>query len=252
MIFQSRIISVALLKSIAIPSRCNNLSACRGQLSAVMSSKFCTDNKHLVPPTSPGNPSEKTSAPEAVIIDNVATSTASHAHSSSASPQSTVQTIFQSTQHAWNQSWNKAYSDMETTIMERIHESNRQRFRIMLFGIPVVTVWLIAVFGGDIKKMLTRQTADIAKETLENKSLQIQTHELATAVVQTVLNDKEVTIRAANFIREAVSTPETRDALLSLINQLLQHPITKTALTSLTKTIIHDLTNDKVLNTIVL
>ena len=249
MILQVRIISTALVKSLAIPSRWNNMRASRAQLTAVMSSKLslCTNNKPPVPQSS-GAPSQEThkAASSESATDGATTPSASQTNHSSTSPQSTVQTIFQSTQHAWNQSWNKAYSDMETTIMERIHESNRQRFRIMLFGIPVVSVWLIAVFGGDVKKMLTRQTADIAKETLENKSLQIQTHELATAVVQTVLNDKEVTIRAANFIREAISTPETRDAMLALINQLLQHPETKAALTTLSKYVINDLSSDKV------
>lgn len=43
-----------------------------------------------------------------------------------------------------------------------------------------------------LRSKLTTQTATIAKETLENENLKIQTQELAMAVVQTILNDKEV------------------------------------------------------------
>ena len=164
--------------------------------------------------------------------------------------KSAVESILQSTQ-GWNQSWNKTYAEIESSIMERIHASNRQRFRVIALTAVIGITWTVAVFGGKIKKMLTRQTADIAKETLENKSLQIQTQELATAVVQTVLNDKEVTARASAFAREAMSTPETRDALVALLVKISEHPETKAALNKLTKSIIADLSSDKVFHILI-
>jgi hypothetical protein len=172
---------------------------------------------------------------------------ATNSASSTADPKkSAVESIIESTQ-GWNQSWNKTYADIESSIMERIHASNRQRFRVITLTAVIGVTWIIAVFGGKIKEMLTRQTADIAKETLENKSLQIQTQELATAVVQTVLNDKEVTARASAFVREAMSTPETRDALVALLVKISEHAETKAALSKLTKSIIADLSSDKVI-----
>lgn len=160
--------------------------------------------------------------------------------------KSTVETILQSTQE-WNQTWNRTYMDLEASIMERIHTSNKRRFRGILLSSFVVITWFFATFGSKIKQTLTRQTADIAKETLENKSLQIQTQELARAVVQTILNDKEVTLRAAVFVREALSTPETKDALLNLLYDLVQHPKTQAALAQVTKSVIKDVVNDKVM-----
>jgi cell division protein FtsB len=162
-----------------------------------------------------------------------------------ASKKSTVETILQSTQE-WNQTWNRTYMDLEASIMERIHSSNKRRFRGILLSTLIVITWFFATFGSKIKQTLTRQTADIAKETLENKSLQIQTQELARAVVQTILNDKEVTLRAAVFVREALSTPETKDALLNLLYDLVQHPKTQDALAQVTKSVIAEVINDKV------
>lgn len=39
----------------------------------------------------------------------------------------------------------------------------------------------------------------------ENESLKIQTQELATAVVHTVLNDKDITAQAITFLRDATT-----------------------------------------------
>lgn len=143
--------------------------------------------------------------------------------------------------------WNRAYVNMEATIMHRIHTSNKRRFRVILLTSLVGIIWVVAVFGEKLRKMLTARTADLAKETLENKSLQIQTQELATAVVQTVLNDKEVTMRASAFLREAVSTPETRDALLLLLTHVLQCAEMKETLSNLAKAVISDVAADQVM-----
>jgi hypothetical protein len=164
------------------------------------------------------------------------------AHAAGEKSQTTVQSILESTGE-----WNKAYVNMEASIMDRVHASNKQRFRVILLTTVVGIIWVGAVFGGKIRSYMSRQTADLAKETLENKSLQIQTQELATAVVQTILNDREVTLRASAFLREAVNTPETRDALLAVLSHVLQHPETKQTLTSLTKAVIADVAADQVL-----
>ena len=120
--------------------------------------------------------------------------------------------------------FNKAYNDIEKTIMIRINESNTRRFRLYLIMTVLGTIWIISVFGTQIKKAVAKETAGLAKETLENESLKIQTQELAMAVVQTILNDKDVTAHAAIFLREASIAPETQQALLQLTLHVLQHP----------------------------
>ena len=75
---------------------------------------------------------------------------------------------------------NKVYHDLEQNLMKRINESNTRRFRLIFIGGLLVIVWVSAVFGARIKKSLARQTAGLAKETLENESLKVQTQELAT------------------------------------------------------------------------
>ena len=141
---------------------------------------------------------------------------------------------------------NKAYAEIERKMMERIHESNQARFRMYLIGGTVFVVWVFAMFGGQIRKMLTDQTADLARETLENESIKVQTNELAVAVVQTVLKDPEITANAAKFLQEASTASETQQALLSLTLHVLHHPDTLKEVTSLAKKLIDRLSKDEV------
>ena len=118
----------------------------------------------------------------------------------------------------------KVYGSIEQTLMSRINESNQRRFRAVLLGGVGAIVWVLFVFGTDIKNWLSGQTAGIAKETLENEQLKIQTQELASAVIQTILNDKDIAAQASRFLQEASGNKETQDALVKLTIQVLRHP----------------------------
>jgi hypothetical protein len=141
---------------------------------------------------------------------------------------------------------NKAYAEVEHNMMIRINESNQQRFRLYLLSTILFIIWVVSLFGAEIRKMLSDQTAGLAQETLKNESLKIQTQELAMAVVQTVLNDKEVTAHAASFLREASVVPETQQALLELTLHVLQHPDTLNEVAVLVKKLLDVLGNDPV------
>ena len=143
---------------------------------------------------------------------------------------------------------NRVYAEVEHDLMRRINEGNRRRFRLGLLSTLLFIVWVVSVFGAQIRKMLSDQTAGLAKETLENESLKVQTQELAMAVVQTVLNDKEVTAHAASFLREASVVPETQQALLALTLHVLQHPDSLKEFSILVKKLIEVVANDKVLS----
>jgi hypothetical protein len=150
-----------------------------------------------------------------------------------------------STFYSYTQALN-TYGDLERNLMKRIHENNTRRFRITLGSLIVGIAWFVIVFGEKISNWLRSLTTGLALETLEDKSIKIQTQELAMAVVQTVLNDKQVTAQAAAFLREAAQTPETQDALLKLTLHVLQHPNSIKELTILTKQVIAEISKDKV------
>lgn len=152
-----------------------------------------------------------------------------------------------STLYSYTQALNHSYEDLERVLMERIHESNKRRFRLTLGGLIVGVTWFFIVFGERISNWIRSMTTGLALETLEDKSIKIQTQELAMAVVQTVLNDKQVTAQAAAFLREAAQTPETQEALLKLTLHVLQHPDAIKELTTLSKRVITEISNDKVL-----
>jgi len=159
---------------------------------------------------------------------------------------STSEAIAQATKH-YTHEINRAYSDMEKILMARIRESNQRRFRVILLSVTLVIFWVLAFFGRHLRKLLSEQTAGIARETLENESLKIQTQELATAVVQTILNDKDVTAHAATFLRDASGAQETQEALLKLTLHVLQHPRSIDELSVLVKKVLDFLSTDQVL-----
>ena len=130
--------------------------------------------------------------------------------------------------------------------MARIKESNQRRFRVVLALVVGLVSWVISVFGERLRKLLTDHTAGLAKETLENESLKIQTQELAMAVVQTILNDQDTAAHAAAFLREAASNAETKQALVGLALHILQHPDTLKQLGQLSRRLLQELCADKV------
>ena len=145
----------------------------------------------------------------------------------------------------YSQQYTNAYVELEKTLMSRIHESNRRRFRLALISTILFIIWVVAVFGKMIRKALTNQTAGLAKETLENADLKVRTEELAMAVVHTVLNDPKVTANAATFLREASMVPETQQALLKLTLHVLQHEETLGEVANLLRRLVAQLGKDK-------
>ena len=141
----------------------------------------------------------------------------------------------------------KYYEGVEKQIMSRINESNTKKFRMYfwgtLFGLSVV----VYAFGSEIKQFFFKTTAGIAAGTLENEKLKVQTQELATAVIQTVLNDQEVTSHAAKFLREAAGAQETQEALLRLTEHVLKHPDTIKEVVILVQQVVNVLHQDQVL-----
>lgn len=137
------------------------------------------------------------------------------------------------------------YGEIERNVLKRIGDENRTRFRAVLITSIMGIIWTTAIFGDDIRKLLTNQTATLATETLENESLKVQTQELASAVVTTVLNDADVTSKAAQFLKMASTTEETQQALLQLTMHVLQHPDTLEEVTKLGKELVARLAADR-------
>jgi hypothetical protein len=163
-------------------------------------------------------------------------------HSIAADLGSNIASTIHFTQHK--------YEELEKVLMDRVHVHNVNRFREMvlrtLLGIAASCTLIWMLFGHRIRRYFTEQTADLAMETLENKELKIQTEELATAVVQTILENQEIASQAAVFLKEASSVPETQQALLKLTLHVLQHKDTMSELTKISQRLIKDLANDKV------
>ncbi|CAM9240215.1 unnamed protein product, partial [Hapterophycus canaliculatus] len=72
----------------------------------------------------------------------------------------------------------------------------------------------------------------------------VQTQELATALVQALLNDQEVVSAGALFLREASANPETQGALISLALYVLLHPDTLAETKVLAKKLVRAILDD--------
>ena len=173
----------------------------------------------------------------------------SHHHVPSEQPPSSTTKDNPPTGRTWNVSSytaaiNNSLQHIEQNLMNRIQESNKEKFR-MKMGITIAVIAIfVALFGDNIKSKLKSTTTDLALETLEDKAIKIQTEELARAVVQTVLNDRDVTAQAASFLREASRAPETQEALLKLTLHVIKHPDSLKELSLLTKNVLAALSND--------
>uniref|UniRef100_A0A7S3UXV6 Uncharacterized protein n=1 Tax=Heterosigma akashiwo TaxID=2829 RepID=A0A7S3UXV6_HETAK len=141
----------------------------------------------------------------------------------------------------------------EEYLMKRIHIGNQNRFRTAVLGTILTCCWLTATFGQEIYSFFTKQTAEVAKETLRQESLQIQTQELATAIVQTLLNDDQVMKNATIFLKEAAGNEETKKALVGLGLFILQHEETMREAVELGRKIVVQLSKEpSVINNIAL
>lgn len=141
---------------------------------------------------------------------------------------------------------NRQYAHFEEALLQRVSEANKRNIRVALLGTLAAIVLTVLLFGARIRRNLSAQTADIAKETLEDEGLKIQTQELAMAVVNTVLNDKDITEQASLFLREASTAPETQLALLSLALHVLQHPDCMLELQTLVQKVLARMVDDPV------
>jgi hypothetical protein len=143
--------------------------------------------------------------------------------------------------------YQRSMKDLEKKVMMTLNQTNRHRFRLYFYGSIAAVVFIAVVFGEKIRKAVSDQTVVIAKETLQNEALKVQTQELVLAVVQTVLNDKDITTHAASFLKEASYVPETQQALLELTLHVLRHPKCLDELTKLSKNLISELSADEVM-----
>jgi len=64
------------------------------------------------------------------------------------------------------------------------------------------------------------------------------------AVVQTVLNDKDITAHAATFLQDAATVPATQEALLKLALHILQHPDSLNELSKLCAKVVANISVD--------
>ena len=81
--------------------------------------------------------------------------------------------------------------------------------------VAITTIGII--YGEDIRRYSAELVGTLATETMEQESLKVQTKELASAVVQTILNDSEITSKAASFLKTAADTPETQQVTTALL-----------------------------------
>lgn len=110
-------------------------------------------------------------------------------------------------------------------------------------GAVISGVALVA-FGPELKLGMSKHTADVASRSLQDETLQHNSRELASQIVQTVLSDPNVLDQAASFLQQLVSMSVTRAAIRALIVQTLSDPETLKHVVQLAKSALAVLLED--------
>ncbi|CAM9089963.1 unnamed protein product [Chrysoparadoxa australica] len=121
------------------------------------------------------------------------------------------------------------YHQLESSLLARVHipkVKEPEWIPVYMLTSALLVVWVMSAFGGQIRSFFGAQTAEVAKEAMRQESIQVQTKELATAVVHTMLTNQEVRVAWTEFLTKAASNPETETALVGLARHVLQHPDT--------------------------
>uniref|UniRef100_K3WFJ0 Uncharacterized protein n=1 Tax=Globisporangium ultimum (strain ATCC 200006 / CBS 805.95 / DAOM BR144) TaxID=431595 RepID=K3WFJ0_GLOUD len=114
------------------------------------------------------------------------------------------------------------------------HLLRPQRVWLWLGGTLFMGIALMA-FAPELKVGVSKHTADVASKSLQDETLQGHTRELASQIVQTVLNDPKVLDQASQFLQRLVVMDTTRDALRGLIIHTLNDPVTLKHVSNLAK-----------------
>ncbi|RLN49283.1 hypothetical protein BBJ29_008927 [Phytophthora kernoviae] len=120
----------------------------------------------------------------------------------------------------------------ESELVLRLMRS--QRVWWWLGGIVLGGVGLVA-FAPELKLGMSKHTADVASRSLQDETLRDNTRELASQIVQTVLNDTKVLDQASRFLQRLVVMESTREALRALVIHTLNDPMTREQVSDLTK-----------------
>ncbi|KAG7381531.1 hypothetical protein PHYPSEUDO_005949 [Phytophthora pseudosyringae] len=125
-----------------------------------------------------------------------------------------------------------APSMSEPEMVRRLMRSQRVWWwmgSLVLGGVALVA------FGPELKLGMSKHTAEVASRSLQDETLRDNSRELASQIVQTVLNDPEVLDQASRFLQRLVVMDSTREALKALAIHTLNDPMTRTQVANLTK-----------------
>lgn len=122
---------------------------------------------------------------------------------------------------------------------QKIH--SKWGWAIGMVGLGSLT---IVAFGPELKGNVSQHTAEVARRSLENVDLQIQTQQLASEIVQTVLNNPKVLDQAAQFVSHLTQLDATQKSLIQLTKYVLNDPHTLAEVTKVTKRLIYNMMQD--------
>ncbi|RLN26419.1 hypothetical protein BBJ28_00010597 [Nothophytophthora sp. Chile5] len=129
----------------------------------------------------------------------------------------------------------------ESELVRRLMRSQRVWWWI---GSTVLAGVGLMAFGPELKLGMSRHTAEVASRSLQDETLRDNTRELASQIVQTVLNDPKVLDQASRFLQRLVVMDSTREALRALVIHTLNDPLTRSQVTELTQRTVAALLED--------
>ena len=113
-----------------------------------------------------------------------------------------------------------AYPWLEAPLLSaqqslRAHDSSG--FRAALIALLVLSLVLLVAFGKEIRQQVTQNTGDVAADVLSHAELQIRASDLAKAVINEVITDKDIHDKVALFVQDLLADQYVRQSVAELL-----------------------------------
>jgi len=113
-----------------------------------------------------------------------------------------------------------AYPWLEAPLLSaqqslKAHDSSG--FRAALIALLVLSIVLLTAFGKEIRQQVTQNTGDVAADVLSHAELQIRASDLAKAVINEVITDKDIHDKVALFVQDLLADQYVRHSVAELL-----------------------------------
>lgn len=127
------------------------------------------------------------------------------------------------------------------TTLSHSSKAQLRKMTLIVAGVLGLGAFLIYIFRDPLKGHLSEQTADVAKRSLTSSEVQMQVNVLSADVVRQLLDNPAVMAQCSAFVSRLMANPETRAAVVQLLQATANDPQSLVVLSRLSSQLLADL-----------